>query len=139
MSPRKVFHDSVAELPVMPGMTPTGLKVNSAKDEHRDEKMTISFSLAVPKDAHDELEALVAQGKVVSPDELKTKYAVKPEAVKKLTDWLKGEGFEIEHVSSDGTSVYARASVGQIERSLSVTMVRVTKDGVTHTAARNAP
>ena len=42
-------------------------------------------------------------------------------------------------VSHDGSSVYARASVAQIEKSLDVDMVRVTKDGVTYTAAKNAP
>ncbi len=42
-------------------------------------------------------------------------------------------------MSHDGTSVYARASVEQIEKSLAVDMVRVTKDGVTYTAAKNAP
>jgi kumamolisin len=139
MSPRKVFHDSVTELPEQMGVTPTGLKVNAARPEHADDKMTVSFSLAIPKPAHDELEALVAKGRTISPAEIDSKYAVSQSQVQPLVDWLKKQGFEIEHVSDDRTSVFARATVGQIEKALGVTMVRVTKNGITYTAARNAP
>jgi kumamolisin len=139
MNPRKIFHDSVVELPEQAGVTPTGLKVNAARPEHGDTKMTISFSLAIPQDAHDELEAAVAKGEVVSLDDLNTKYAVPAIDVDPLITWLKAQGYEIVRVSKDGTSVYARATATQIEQSLGVQMVRVTKDGITYTAARNAP
>ncbi len=56
-----------------------------------------------------------------------------------LTAWLREEGFEIGSVSADNTSIYATAPVAQIEDSLQVQMVRVTRDGFTYTAARNAP
>jgi hypothetical protein len=59
--------------------------------------------------------------------------------VKALVDWLKKQGFKIGKVTKGGTSVYARARVDQIEKSLGVEMVRVTKDELTFTAARNAP
>jgi kumamolisin len=139
MNHRKVFHDSVIELPEQPGVTPSGLKVNAARPEHGDEKMTLSFSLAIPQDAHDQLEAAVARGEVVSPDDLNTKYAVAKADVDPLVAWLKAAGYEILHVSNDRTSVFVRAAVAQIEQSLGVKMVRVTKDGLTYTAARNAP
>jgi kumamolisin len=139
MNPRKIFHDSVVELPEQAGVTPTGLKVNAARPEHGDTKMTISFSLAIPQDAHDELEAAVAKGEVVSLDDLNTKYAVPAIDVDPLITWLKAQGYEILRVSKDGTSVYARATATQIGQSLGVQMVRVTKDGITYTAARNAP
>jgi kumamolisin len=139
MNPRKIFHDSVVELPEQAGVTATGLKVNAARPEHGDTKMTISFSLAIPQDAHDELEAAVAKGEVVSLDDLNTKYAVPAIDVDPLITWLKAQGYEIVRVSKDGTSVYARATATQIEQSLGVQMVRVTKDGITYTAARNAP
>src|SRR2546422_7313725 len=41
--------------------------------------------------------------------------------------------------SPDRTGVYARATVGQIEKTLQVQTVRVTKAGLTYTAARTAP
>ena len=56
-----------------------------------------------------------------------------------LTAWLKTQGFEIESVSADNTSIYASAPAAQIEQSLQVQMVRVNRDGFTYTAARNAP
>ena len=115
MNHRKVFHDSVIELPEQPGVTPSGLKVNAARPEHGDEKMTLSFSLAIPQDAHDQLEAAVARGEVVSPDDLNTKYAVAKADVDPLVAWLKAAGYEILHVSNDRTSVFVRAAVAQIE------------------------
>jgi kumamolisin len=139
MNQRKTFHDSVVELPEQAGVTPTGLKVNATRPEQDDKKMTISFSLAIPQDAHDELEAAVAKGEVVSLDDLNTKYAVPASEVDPLISWLKAQGYEITRVAKDGTSVFARATTTQIEQSLGVQMVRVTKDGITYNAARNAP
>ena len=56
-----------------------------------------------------------------------------------MTAWLGTEGVEIENVSADNTSIYASAPVAKIEDSLQVQMVRVSRDGFTYTAARNAP
>jgi kumamolisin len=129
----------VIGLPETSAVIANGTKVNAARPEHGDELMTITFSLAIPQAKHDELEAMVAKGQVVSTDELKTKYAVDAAEVEPLVAWLKSAGYEILHVSDDRTSVRARAKVRQIEQSLGVTMVRVTKNGVTYTAARNVP
>jgi kumamolisin len=139
MNNRKVFHDSVAELPEQPGITPTGLNVSAARPEFLQDKMNVSFSLAIAQEAHDDLEAKVAAGQVVPAKELTTNYAVPQADVDALVAWLKGEGFEVTHVSNDRTSVFARATAAQIEKSLGVQMVRVTKNGLTYTAARNAP
>ena len=134
----KVFHDSVVELPEQ-AATPHGLTVTAARPEHSQEVMPLTFSLKIPQELHDELEAKVAKGIVVPIDELNKKYAVPAKEVNALVDWLKGQGFEVTQVAKDGTSVYARATAGQIEKSLGVQMVRVTKGGLTYTAARNAP
>jgi len=139
MSNRKVFHDSIVELPEQLGVTQSGLNVTATRPDHGDEKMEVSFSLAIPKNAQDELEAKVAAGQVVSPDELNAKYSVPQVEVDPLVNWLKNAGYEVTHISHDRTSVFARATVAQIEKSLGVNMVRVTKDGLTYTAARNAP
>jgi hypothetical protein len=58
MSDRKVFQDSVTPLPDQPGLTQHGLMVNAAGPEHRDETMTLLFSLAIPQEAQAELEVL---------------------------------------------------------------------------------
>ncbi|MCW3053397.1 MAG: peptidase propeptide, partial [Chthonomonadales bacterium] len=71
--------------------------------------------------------------------ELKTVYTPIQADVDALTKWLKEQNFTINQISPDRTSVYATASVDQIAKSLQVSMVRVTRDGVTYTAAKNAP
>jgi kumamolisin len=139
MGDRKVFSDSVTPLPDQLGLTPHGLMVNSIEPQRRNETMTLLFSMSIPADAGNDLEARVARGEVIGLDELRQKYATNPEDLQALVAWLKNQGFEIVKESSDGTGVYAKATVDQIEQSLGVKMVRVTKDGLTYTAAQNAP
>ena len=138
MAERKVFHDSVVPIPVESGPAPHGLMVQPAVREHRDEKMTLHFSLALPAEVEADLEEKVARGETVSAGEL-SEYGAKKADADALIAWLKTNGFEIESVSADNTSIYASAPVAQIEKSLQVQMVRVNRDGFTYTAARNAP
>jgi kumamolisin len=113
--------------------------VAAALPDTRDEQMTILFSLDTPPDKEADLEQRVANGEVISPAELEKNYAPDPGERDKLITWLKSQNFDVADVSPDGTSVYARSSVAQIEKTLGVDMVSVTKDGVTYTAAKNAP
>lgn len=139
MPERKVFRDSVTPLPVAAGATASGLIVQSVEPDHRHDVMTVLFSLEVPAAAREEIERRVEQGEVIPPDELNKLYATDQAAEKSLVSWLKGQGFDITHVTPDGSGVYASASVEQIEKSLAVRMARVTKDGITYTAAADAP
>jgi kumamolisin len=138
MEERKVFHDSVVPIPVESGPAPHGLMVQPASSEHQDEKMTVHFSLALPEDVEQDLEAKVARGETVPAAEL-SGYGAKQADADALTAWLRDNGYEIQNVSADNTSVYATAPVSRIEQSLQVQMVRVNRDGLTYTAARNAP
>jgi kumamolisin len=139
MSDRKVFQDSVIALPDEVGLTPHGLMVNAAEPKHLDDEMTLLFSLSISQELQTELEERVANGEVVSPEELSGKYSPNSSDVDSLRAWLKAQGFDITKVSSDNTGVYARASVKTIQNCLGVKMVRVTKDGLTYNAAQNAP
>jgi kumamolisin len=139
MPERKVFQDSVTPLPDQSGLTHNGLMINAMKPDLTQEIMTVLFSLEIPEDAQAQLEEKVARGEVIPVKELQKEYSADPGDVKKLVAWLKGQGYDVKQVTKDGTSVYAEASVGKIEKSLAVNMVRVTKDGVTYTAAQNAP
>ena len=138
MVERKVFHDSVVPIPVESGPAPHGLMVQPASSEHQDEKMTLHFSLALPEQVEADLEAKVARGETVPAAELSGYGAQKADA-DALTAWLETQGFDIESVSADNTSIYASAPVAQIEQSLQVQMVRVNREGFTYTASRNAP
>ena len=138
MPERKVFADSIIPLPQQPVVAPLGLLLHEVKPEHRQEKMTLLFSLAPSIDAQQVLEEKVASGEIVAPGDLE-KYSVDPAKFDPLVSWLEAQGFEIVHTTPDRTSVYAKATVDTIEKSLGVEMVRVTKDGLTYSAARNAP
>jgi kumamolisin len=139
MSDRKVFADSVMPLPDEPGLTPHGLMIHAEKPANRNETMTLLFSVAIPESAQADLEARVAKGEVVPLDELKKKYTSEAGDVKALVSWLKTQGYKNIQPNSDGLGVYAEASIDKIEKSLAVHMVRVTKDGLTFTASRDAP
>src|SRR6266550_7757150 len=136
---RKVFENSVMPLPDEPGITPTGLMVNAKSAENNDQKMTLLFSLAPPEGALADLEAKVARGEVVPPEELQKSYGSKPTDVAKLKSWLQSNGYKVVQASPDNTSIYAEATVGMIQETLGVNMVRVTRDGITYNAAQNAP
>lgn len=136
---RKVFKDSVTPIVVDKGIAAHGLIVQAQGPQHKNDKMPILFSLEIPAEATAKLEAKVAKGEVVTPKELESDYSASPEAVERLVGWLKAEGFEITSITPDRTSIYAQATVGQIEKSLKVQMVRVTSEGRTYNAARNAP
>jgi kumamolisin len=138
MANRKMFPDSVIPIPTS-GVTAHGLIVSAADPQHRDEKMDISLSLGVPTALQKELEARVDKGETISPQELKTKYAVDPAAADALETWLKKEGFTITEVTPDRTTIYASAPASQVEASLGVHMVRVTREGQTYTAASDVP
>jgi kumamolisin len=139
MSERKVFHNSVTPLPEQEGLAHNGLLLNAVQPENRDEQMTLLFTLSPPPEAMAELEEKVARGEVVSPSELQKQYAPAAKEREALVAWLENQGFEVTEVAADGTGVYARGSVDQIEKSLAVSMTRVTKDGITYNASQNAP
>lgn len=139
---RKVFQDSVIPIPVSVGVAPNGLIVHALATGRTDpagEQMELLFSLEIPPDAQKALEERVAHGEVVPVRELQSLYAPAQADVDTLTQWLKEQGFEITRISPDRTSIYARAGVDTLEKSLQVHMVRVTRNGVTYIAARDAP
>jgi kumamolisin len=138
MQERKIFHSSVVPIPVESGPAPGGLVIQPASEEHRTDQMTVHFSLALPDSAQRELEAKVARGETVPASQL-AGYAAKQPDADALSTWLTGNGYQVEHVSADRTSIYAQAPVSRIEETLQVHMVRVHRDGLTYTAACDAP
>lgn len=86
----------------------------------------------------DELQSRVAQGEVLSPEEM-AKYSGDKGAADDLVKWLQANGYEIVDRTPDNTSVYARASLETIEKSLSVKMAKVTYKGKRDLAAITAP
>jgi kumamolisin len=89
--------------------------------------LDLSFGLT-PKN-ETELKDRVSKGETIPPNELDSKYWGDPEKSKKLTDWLASQGFKSIEVSKDYTSVYAKGTVGQIEKSLGANMVTYSPPG----------
>jgi kumamolisin len=136
-SSRKVFHDSIIPLPDETGLTPMGLMVNATVADHKTDLMTVLFSLDIPAATQTSIEERVAKGEVIPEAELEAAFRPNEDHKNSLIKWLKANHFEVE--ATEGTSIYAKATVSQIEKSLMVNMVRVTKGGMTYTAAQNAP
>jgi len=139
MEKRKVFQDSITPLPEEPGLTAHGLMINAAPPKDENQVLPVLFSLSIPDSALEELEQKVAAGETVPAADLKTKYMPQAASIDELVQWLKTEGFTITGISPNGTGVYATAPLSLIEKSLQVKMVSVTKEGVTYSAAQNAP
>jgi kumamolisin len=139
MANRKYINDSITELPNEPGLTAHGLMINVARMMDKDQPMTILFSLSMPTQLEEELENKVAKGEIVSHEELVKKYVPNKMDIDSLVKWLGNEGFVDIKISPNGTGIYATAKASQIEKSLNVDMVRVTKSGLTYIATKNAP
>jgi kumamolisin len=139
MAKIKLFPNSVVPMSSTPGLAANGMIVNSIDATHLAEVMPLHFSLALPKPLSDELEQRVAKGEVVPTSELTGKYVADAASASALASWLKGQGFQVTQVTPDHTSVYAKASVDKVAKSLGVHMIRVTHNGLTVTAASDVP
>ena len=128
----KRFESSIVKLP--PGAESSPLALSN---QVRQRKLELHFALE--SNNIEELQARVARGETVSQNEIKEKYSGSEKDFKTLVSWLKDHGFQITQASADFTSVYAKASVAQIEKSLGVKMAIVTYKGKTAPAALTAP
>jgi kumamolisin len=129
---RRVFAKSVVPLPPQ-----KGFRVNALKPADKAHVLDLQFALETRNSA--ELDKRVAAGEIISAEEMKAKYSADEAEYNKLLTWLKENGFEVVRSSSDHTSIYAKATVEQIEAKLNVKMARVTVGGVTYDAASSPP
>src|SRR3954447_5457724 len=67
---RKVFKNSVVQLPARGG-TPQGLVVTASVRDHSKDQMDVDFYLPAPQAARQKLEAKVLKGEVATEEELK--------------------------------------------------------------------
>lgn len=136
---RKLFKNSVVPLPDQATAHQMAVNVQSLSPRHQDETMQVLFSLQLPPGKRAQLQERIDKGDVIPPGEVAKSYAVDPTELAKLVGFLKDQGFAVTYTSPDGTSVYARATVSQLQKTLQVTMARVTFEGVTYNAATTAP
>lgn len=137
MAERKFFHDSVISLPRDGAHAPLGLVVQACDQTRMAEPMRLHFSFAPPDGWEQGLAARIAAGETVAPDLLAAAFKERAPEIAQLARWLEEAGFRILETRDDG--LYAEAPADLVARALEVEIVRVTRDGRTHNAARTVP
>lgn len=137
MADRKTFADSIVPLPTDGTDMAHGLIVNAAESFHMEEPFKVHFSYGLDDKLQADLEKAVASGTVIPAAQIAQRVAQAQPDTTKLQQWLSGNGYTIDHMAPNG--IYATADAGTVASTLGVDMVRVTRDGFTHNAARTAP
>jgi kumamolisin len=102
-------------------------------------EQTLNFEVTLKMRDFAGLQKRVANGEHVSPQEMANKYYPAAADYQKVVDWLAQEGFTIRRQDSSRMSVFASATVDQLQNGLSITFARVTMDGTEYTSAITAP
>lgn len=140
MPDRVVLQDSVSPLPekMELGNTPSTIDENLQPAE-RGSALSLLISICADAGAHESLEEKVARGEIISPEELASTYAAPPANRNRVRAWLISQGLHVERDASDGLGIYVHGSIDDIEKAFGVHFVRVTREGSTYLAARDAP
>ena len=128
----KQFDNSIVPLPPAEQSS-----VAAMTDTVRRQKLVLHFVFE-PRNVS-ELESRVARGEIVSRVEMRERYAGPKQDFTALLNWLKGQRFEITQTSPDFTGIYARATAGQIGKSLQVEMRQIVHQGKTMPVATTPP
>jgi kumamolisin len=105
-----------------------------------DEKSApISFEVALKMRNFAELEARVAQGERISPQEMAAKYEPTDADYQKIATWLTAEGFTITHEDQHHVGLFVQGSVDQVQKSMSVAFGRVSFRNEEFTSAITPP
>jgi kumamolisin len=140
MSEKVSLEDSVVRLPAQPGTdSVTGLTTQAVEAADLEKEVSILVSLRLPESRRAELEARIARGETVSPEELASRYGAAASERARVRTWVESEGLAYEGESSDGSGVYVRGKASAVAQALGVNFVRVIQDGETYLAARDAP
>jgi Pro-kumamolisin, activation domain len=97
----------------------------------------IDFEVALKMRNFANLQARIAKGEVVSPQELNAKYNPLPSDQKAVAQWLVTEGFTITRQGP--LSIFAQGTVGQVEKAMQVRFAHVSFDGQLSVSAVSTP
>jgi kumamolisin len=76
-----------------------------------------------------ELQRRVANGEIISAEEMSARYYPSAADYQMVVDWLRGKGFEIEPATKFNLSVFGHGSIAQVERAFGTRFARVQFDG----------
>ncbi|MCE0523210.1 MAG: IPTL-CTERM sorting domain-containing protein [Methylacidiphilales bacterium] len=106
----------------------------------QDEKAaSLDFEVALKMRNFSELQARVAGGERISPQEMEARYDPLPSDSQAVADWLTSQGFVITRQSPDHLAVFARGTVSQIQQAMQVQFARVSLEGTGYTSAVTVP
>jgi len=100
---------------------------------------TLDFSVALKMRNFAELRERIAQGELISLDEMAAKYYPTAADYKTVVDWLTAQGFAVKPANKYNLGVFASGSVAQIERAFATKFARVKFAGVEYSSALAAP
>jgi kumamolisin len=99
----------------------------------------INFEVALKMHNLAELQARVAQGQRISPQEMAAKYEPADADYQRIATWLTAEGFAITHEDKHHVGIFVRGSVDQVQQSMNVSFGRVAFRNQEFTSAITAP
>jgi kumamolisin len=99
----------------------------------------LDFSIPLKMRNFDELQRRIANGEIISAEEMTAKYYPSAADYQMVVDWLSGKGFEIEPGTKFNLSVFAHGSVAQVELAFETRFARVQFDGNESSSALTAP
>ncbi|HTH49189.1 MAG TPA: protease pro-enzyme activation domain-containing protein, partial [Candidatus Limnocylindria bacterium] len=85
------------------------------------------------------LQARVAAGELIAPEEMAEKYWPLATDEARVADWLQAEGFTITRRDDNHLAVFASGPVSRVQEAFQTAFARVTVGGVDYTSAVTAP
>ena len=140
--PRVAFTDSIREVPAAsPGATPDPrhAAVVRAALSAAEASAPMDVEVALRMRNFAELQARVARGEIIPPDEMAAKYFPLPADYAAVVAWLDAQGLTVTHQESTRLSVFVRGTVAQLQEVFRMNFARVAFEGGEYTSAVTAP
>ncbi len=125
--------------PLAGQLSPHGAYITRQALQAAETAAPLDFEVALKMHNFAELQARVAHGQRISPQEMATKYLPTAAEYAQVTAWLNAQGFAITRQGKSRIGVFARGTVGQIQTKMQVTFARVSNGSTEFTSAITAP
>jgi kumamolisin len=100
---------------------------------------SINFEVVLRLNNFADLQARVAQGQRISPQDMAAKYEPSTATYAQVTAWLIAQGFTITRTTKSHTAVFAHGSVSRLQNAMQLTFARVSNGSAEFTSAITAP
>ncbi len=100
---------------------------------------TLEFEVALHMPNFAELQARVARGARISPQDMAARYEPSAANYAQVTVWLTSQGFTLTRQEANHLAVFAQGTVSQVQAAFGVTFARVSNGDAEFTSAITAP